>query len=37
LKDKNFQILFIPKANHNFSSHLGRSRLLAQVVKYFSG
>lgn len=36
MKNKTVEISFISKANHNFSSHLGRSRLLAQLTQYFS-
>lgn len=36
LKSGGIDLSFIAKANHNFSSHLGRSRLLAQVTRYFS-
>ncbi|MBK8618747.1 MAG: alpha/beta hydrolase [Anaerolineales bacterium] len=36
MEKKVVEVSFIPKANHNFSSHLGRSRLLAQVGQYFS-
>jgi hypothetical protein len=35
-KTGNIEISFIAKANHNFSSHLGRSRLLMRVSRYFS-
>lgn len=30
------EVSVIAKSNHNFSSHLGRSRLLAHVSRYFS-
>jgi alpha/beta superfamily hydrolase/pimeloyl-ACP methyl ester carboxylesterase len=33
---KKIKIDFIPKANHNFSSHLGRTRLLSIINTYFS-
>ena len=37
LRDKKIlSISFIPKANHNFSSHLGRTQLLAKINEHFS-
>jgi len=36
IKNKVIEISFVTKANHNFSSHLGRSRLLAQITQHFS-
>lgn len=37
LRNRNIlSISFIPKANHNFSSHLGRTRLLAKINEHFS-
>jgi dienelactone hydrolase len=36
LRDKKIlSISFIPKANHNFSSHLGRTQLLAKINEHF--
>lgn len=36
LNDKKIEIEFIPKANHNFSSHLGRTQLLKKIKEHFS-
>lgn len=33
---KSLYMEFIPKANHNFSSHLGRTQLLAKINEHFS-
>lgn len=34
--EKKIEIDFIPKANHNFSSHLGRTQLLRKIKEHFS-
>jgi hypothetical protein len=36
LREKKIEIEFIPKANHNFSSHLGRTQLLKKISEHFS-
>jgi alpha/beta superfamily hydrolase len=36
LNQKKIEIEFIPKANHNFSSHLGRTQLLKRLKEHFS-
>jgi len=35
LTQKKIEIEFIPKANHNFSSHLGRTQLLKRLKEHF--
>ncbi|MBL8097674.1 MAG: alpha/beta hydrolase [Anaerolineales bacterium] len=36
LNQKKIRIEFIPKSNHNFSSHLGRTQLLKRLKEHFS-
>lgn len=36
VNEKKIHIEFIPKANHNFSSHLGRTQLLKRLKEHFS-
>lgn len=36
INEKKIEIEFVPKANHNFSSHLGRIQLLKKLNKRFS-
>lgn len=36
VNEKKIEIEFIPKANHNFSSHLGRTQLLKKLKEHFS-
>lgn len=37
LDKRSLHLEFIPKANHNFSSHLGRIQLLKKINEHFSG
>jgi alpha/beta superfamily hydrolase len=36
LREQKINIEFIPKANHNFSSHVGRTGLLKKIEEHFS-
>ncbi|HCR71753.1 MAG TPA: hypothetical protein DIW23_09945, partial [Anaerolineae bacterium] len=36
VREKKIEIEFIPKANHNFSSQLGRMQLLKKIGEHFS-